>query len=177
LAAVDWLEAGFDTLAREGVVGLTIDRLADQLRVTKGSFYHHFAGGEEFKVRLLEYWERRLTLDVIEQAEVASEPRSIMDGLVDALTRNPPNAERAIRAWSLTDDVVRGHLARVDEMRVERAAAWFRTTMREADANVAARSLAALLVGCYSIVPPVTNDELRRIVAGFLGRYDAASGT
>ncbi|MEV0081899.1 TetR/AcrR family transcriptional regulator [Saccharopolyspora sp. NPDC050642] len=40
----DWLDAGLEILADQGVPALTIDRLATKLGLTKGSFYHHFGG-------------------------------------------------------------------------------------------------------------------------------------
>jgi len=175
LTADDWLEAGFDALAREGAGALTIDNLADALRVTKGSFYHHFSGIDEYKTRVLAYWERRLTSDIVAEAEAVPHPEDLLDRFVDTLTRNSPDVERAIRAWALDDDEVRQHLERVDVMRVERAATWFRPGLSEADARAVARSMYALLVGCYSILPPVDGDELQHIMAEFFGRYGAAS--
>jgi len=173
LAADDWLEAGLSALAREGARALTIDNLANGLHVTKGSFYHHFSSTEEFKLRVLAYWERRLTFDIVAEVEAVSQPEDFLDRFVDTLTRNPPDAERAIRAWALDDDEVRQHLERVDVMRVERAAAWFRLGTSEAESRVVARSMYALLVGCYSIVPPVADAELKGIMAEFFRRYGA----
>lgn len=39
-----WLAAALDVLAEEGQAKLRIDKLAGDLGVTKGSFYHHFDG-------------------------------------------------------------------------------------------------------------------------------------
>ena len=171
LSAEDWLAVAFEILAREGAGALTVERLTTALGVTKGSFYHHFESCEDLKLRLLGYWEQRLTADVIAETETALPPTDPLDALVDALTKRSPDAEKAIRAWALQDTEVRNHLERVDALRLEQALAWFGQDMAAADARTAARTLQALLVGCYSIVPPVAGDELRQVMNEFLLRY------
>ena len=52
----DWLEKGLKILAKESLNGLTIDKMALELGVTKGSFYHHFKNARDFEERLLGYW-------------------------------------------------------------------------------------------------------------------------
>ena len=39
----DWVAAGFEILAEEGITALKIDRLCNRLAVTNGSFYWHFS--------------------------------------------------------------------------------------------------------------------------------------
>jgi AcrR family transcriptional regulator len=54
----DYFEAGLALLARGGADAVTIANLCARLRVTKGSFYHHFRGRTDFIRKLLRYWER-----------------------------------------------------------------------------------------------------------------------
>lgn len=54
----DYLEAGLGLLAKGGADAITIANLCARLRVTKGSFYHHFTGRADFLRKLLRYWER-----------------------------------------------------------------------------------------------------------------------
>src|SRR5579884_2605293 len=51
-----YLECALDVLAESGADGLTIAELCGRLGVTKGSFYHHFAGMGEFVTALLAFW-------------------------------------------------------------------------------------------------------------------------
>jgi AcrR family transcriptional regulator len=176
LSVDDWLAAAFGILAREGAGALTVERLTDALGVTKGSFYHHFASRDDLKLRLLGYWEERLTSDVIAETESTPSPADEPSRLMESLTKRSPDAERAIRAWALEDQDVRAHLARVDSIRTAQATAWFCQSMAEADARVAARTMNALLVGCYSVLPPVENQELKQIMTQFLLRYVRKGG-
>ncbi|HVP30594.1 MAG TPA: helix-turn-helix domain-containing protein [Myxococcota bacterium] len=54
----DYLRVGLALLAKGGADSVTIANLCTRLHVTKGSFYHHFAGRGDFIRRLLRYWER-----------------------------------------------------------------------------------------------------------------------
>jgi AcrR family transcriptional regulator len=65
----DWLVAGLDALAHEGAGGLRVMSIAQKLGVTKGSFYWHFNGLEEYLRALIEYWEQCYTQKAIECVE------------------------------------------------------------------------------------------------------------
>ena len=52
----DWIEAGLWLLAEEGLESVTIDRLCANLGLTKGSFYWHFKGSQEFLQSMADYW-------------------------------------------------------------------------------------------------------------------------
>ena len=119
LTVDDWLEAGFDVLRRDGAAALTIERLTRRLRVTKGSFYHHFSSRDDFVRALLGRWEQKLTLELIEASREGL-------GFADRsrrLTRLgrrlfEPRLEVAIRAWALRDPMVMEFQRRVDEERL-----------------------------------------------------------
>ena len=42
LGKTEWIDAGLKALARDGVDAVRVERLAERLCVTKGSFYWHF---------------------------------------------------------------------------------------------------------------------------------------
>jgi AcrR family transcriptional regulator len=56
LQAADWADAGLQVIARRGWTGLTIDNVAEWLRVTKGSFYWHFEDRGCFVEAVLSRW-------------------------------------------------------------------------------------------------------------------------
>jgi AcrR family transcriptional regulator len=57
LAKEDWLRAARLTLLRRGPSEVRVERLARDLRVTKGSFYWHFNDREDLLAHLLHEWE------------------------------------------------------------------------------------------------------------------------
>ncbi|WP_161885986.1 TetR/AcrR family transcriptional regulator [Marisediminicola antarctica] len=67
LTADDWAKAALDVIATAGVDQVTIEGLGRDLGVTKGSFYWHFANRQALIAAALDLWERRATVEVIEQ--------------------------------------------------------------------------------------------------------------
>ena len=67
LTADDWAKAALDVIATAGVDHVTVEGLGRDLGVTKGSFYWHFANRQALITAALDLWERRATIEVIEQ--------------------------------------------------------------------------------------------------------------
>jgi AcrR family transcriptional regulator len=56
LSPEQWADAGLHVVARRGWAALTVDNVAAWLRVTKGSFYWHFADRQAFVRAVLARW-------------------------------------------------------------------------------------------------------------------------
>jgi AcrR family transcriptional regulator len=52
----DWILKALDVLRKEGLAGVRAERLARDLNVTKGSFYHHFKNLADLQEAILDYW-------------------------------------------------------------------------------------------------------------------------
>src|SRR6266480_1018146 len=64
-----WIEEGLRALGVGGLDAVRIEKLAQELGVTKGGFYWHFDGRRALLEEMLDEWER-LTVDkVIERVE------------------------------------------------------------------------------------------------------------
>ena len=114
----DWFALGTRLLANEGPGALSIERLTEASGRTRGSFYHHFEGREDFLGGLLDSWRER----VIEQASVKFRESSDPE-VWRALIRDAPfdfdhAFERAVRRLAVAEPVVRERLARVDDERI-----------------------------------------------------------
>lgn len=115
-----WLTAAFDTLRTHSIDRVRVEVLAKRLRVTKGSFYWHFADRQALLDELLRSWEARSTLQIIEAVNAAktSAPArlhalfSIVHGRAGA-----PTIETSIRAWAAVDRHARAVVSRVDARR------------------------------------------------------------
>jgi AcrR family transcriptional regulator len=59
LSREDWVGAALKVLAKGGVAGVKVDRLAKTLKVTRGSFYFHFKDRKDLLAALLDEWRRR----------------------------------------------------------------------------------------------------------------------
>ncbi len=144
----DYFDAGMDLLAAEGVSALTIARLCGELGVTKGSFYHHFRGVEDYRTQLLTHWASDRSAQVVAAAGAIDDPVRRLRVLLQAGVELPHEAEAAIRAWSQRDpDAWRVRVA-VDEARERIIAAAFRAAGVDAGhAELYGRLAVVTLVG------------------------------
>lgn len=111
-----WLRAALDVLAREGQAKLRVDRIAADLGVTKGSFYHHFESREDFVRSLLAFWSEAFTKGVM--AEIEALDTSAEERLLQLmLTIEREGLDRydiAFRSWAAQDSSVAEEVRRVD---------------------------------------------------------------
>ncbi len=159
----DWLDEGLKVLAAHGAPAVTIERLAERLGLSKGSFYHHFKGMSGFRTALLAHFEAEYTTRYIEKAEQASGDK--LHALLEFVyaSGGGPELEIAMRAWALQDAEAREIQARVDRTR----AGYLADVCDDAEL---AQALYLVYVGASQVVPPLKPAELRRALEFTLGR-------
>lgn len=164
----DWFTVGAQILGKDGPQGLTIDALCQKLRMTKGSFYHHFGSYDGFKQQFLAFYEQEGTLDIISQLSDLPTPKEKLHGLlnkiVNSSTKLAQNSEVAMRAWALQDTAVRQVQSRVDGRRREYVQQLCEAITGDAiQAKTIANLLYAVLVGSEQMQPPIVGEELRQL--------------
>ena len=75
----DWIDVAQDSLVEEGIDAVRITRLAEDLGVTRGSFYWHFKDRDELLTCLIERWERKNTAAVLNAVQQA---QNLADGIL-----------------------------------------------------------------------------------------------
>jgi AcrR family transcriptional regulator len=176
LTRSDWLAAGLAAVADHGPGGLRIDRLCRRLRVSKGSFHHHFAGAGDFKQALLSAYET-LVVDALDHAieqTATALPTAALAGLTAAITDTEgfyrPDLEAAMRAWAFSDAEVRQVQERVDARRLESLRGiWSKILDDPAAAQTAAMVPYLVGIGSSLIQPPTPRDQLQRVYELLLG--------
>lgn len=167
-----WLDEGVEVLAAEGAAGVRIDRLAARLGLSKGSFHHHFAGAEGYKRDLLDHVESIMT-NSFEHAvgSAGGEPstRQMLARLTEMVTASDdtlyrPTLELALRSWALSDAEAASAQARIDEARLAALrAVWRRVSDDEGYVRQAAMLPYILALGATVIMPPLNNDDIRKL--------------
>lgn len=114
----EWFRAGLDLLALDGHHKLTIEAVCRHLKVTKGSFYHHFQNRQTYLDGLMGYWYQTYTLDILAETEqessIAEKSRRLM-----AITHNIDDcAGQSIRAWAQSDVNCATWLRQADDKRI-----------------------------------------------------------
>lgn len=167
----DWLEAGLFILAEQGVLALTIESLTGRLKVTKGSFYHHFAGWAEYKSALLLFFETEHTVRVIQTLEQYPTPAEKLRALFSLIVAHPSDLETAVRAWSFQDEQAREMQTRVDAQRLAYLEQLCQA-LHPGRAAVMARLAYVILVGSTQVHPAFSQATLRQLFDEFLANYD-----
>ena len=114
----DWLEAGQSLLRRGGLKALKLRPLAGELRVSTGSFYHHFADFDTYQGRLATYFaEAQITamIDAIDRTE--REPVARIRLLAQVVRRRGMSRlSIAMRAWAESDPRALAAVERHDDI-------------------------------------------------------------
>jgi AcrR family transcriptional regulator len=159
-----WLEEGLTLLAESGAGALTIEMLTSRLRVTKGSFYHHFQHFQDYKEHLLSFYEDERTLQVIENAEHQEVPLDRFELIIQATLYHPSQLEVSLRAWALQDRFVQSYQQRIDQRRLAYLADLaFQICHDRERAHRISQLFYSIFVGSQHILPPVQGDELEAL--------------
>lgn len=147
----DWIEAGLSELGRNGAGALRLDTLCRALGITKGSFYWYFENREAFLQELVQTWERRDTLALIERVEaIGGSPRDRLRNLFREANsgRVDFRIEQAIRQWGNASPDIRRLLHEADRKRSDYLSGLFRALGADAAlADTQARLLYGLIFG------------------------------
>jgi AcrR family transcriptional regulator len=118
----DWLNAARLALLRGGIGAVRVETLAQQLGVTKGSFYWHFANRSALTDALLSEWEEEADLLI---GAISAGGREGLNGLLEQISVNVMASERgevpsdaAIFAWATVDPSIRDRVDAAEEERV-----------------------------------------------------------
>ncbi|KUH96742.1 TetR family transcriptional regulator [Mycolicibacterium acapulense] len=108
LSVDDWIQAGYEILAEQGIKALKLDALCERVGATKGSFYWHFPDMAGYRSALVRAWGEVRDDDRRHFAALSDLPprerlSQMMSALVDARHRT---LERAMREWARTDEEV-----------------------------------------------------------------------
>ena len=145
-----WLSAGLEALRKGGVGAVRVERLAGEVGVTKGSFYHHFRDRGALLEEVLEYWAREMTdaeFERIQTLRGGLAPRLVALAQ-DVLEKGMGRYDPAIRAWAREDRKVAAAVAQVDRRRVKALAGFFEEGgFTAAEARVRARTFYTFLLG------------------------------
>ncbi len=119
LSKTDWIDAGLRTLAKHGSAAVRVERLAEALAVTKGSFYWHFKDRNALLEALLDAWKARATNAIIDQVEAAGgDAGTKLRTLFTIVIQLDGRLDRAVRSWATQDPMARSALEEVDKRRL-----------------------------------------------------------
>lgn len=163
-----WLSAGLEALRKGGVGSVRVERLAGDVGITKGSFYHHFRDRGALLDAVIEYWSREMTDAEFERIQ------TLRGGLAarlvalaeDVLEKGMGRYDPAIRAWARGDRKVAAAVAQVDRRRIKALAGFFEEGgFTPAEARTRARTFYTFVLGEPQVRAPAREaGELEKMV-------------
>jgi AcrR family transcriptional regulator len=105
LSRDDWIAAGQAVLCDVGIAGLRLSALTRRLRVSTGSFYHHFIDMEDYLAALARHFSEADVRSILERATAgANGPLSRIRRLASISLDSPIfRLDRAMRVWATSD--------------------------------------------------------------------------
>ena len=155
LQRVDWLLKALDIFVAEGIDAVRITRLAEDLGVTRGSFYWHFENREDLISALVSYWKDKntsaITESVANAANLAEGIFRFFETCIDAALFDP-RLDLALREWARRSDSVRNMVDIEDEARIASLREFFnRFGYAMPEALIRARVLYFSQIGFYAL--------------------------
>jgi AcrR family transcriptional regulator len=161
-----WIEAATEVLVDHGIDSVRVDMLAQQLQVTRGSFYWHFRDREELLRRVLQAWRESATEQLTLRLESAHpDPREQLRDVISLPVRGrsaqrAARIELAIRAWARRDALARQFVDEADGARIGYIAQLFSALgFGVAEARWRAFALYAYVVAESQIAAPIATAQ------------------
>jgi len=170
----DWLDLGLQALATDGPSALRIDVLCATAGRTKGSYYHHFAGREDFTNQLLHHWAHKLTEAVIVETEQQQDPVEKLIALNRITDELDMGVETALRRWAGTEQVVADAIAKIDQRRIDYVASLLmqaKDIPSQQAIDLAVMNYASL-IGTQLIFTPINRERRKRMAQLYVDILD-----
>jgi AcrR family transcriptional regulator len=119
LSAKDWLDTGLKALAASGFTALKAEPLSKALKVSRGSFYWHFADLNAFHAAVLAHWREVAAERIIADLESAPAGESPIRLLLRRTFSGRLALERAVRSWATSDAQARSAVQAIDRRRLD----------------------------------------------------------
>ncbi len=177
-----WIEAAYAMLIEGGVEAVKILPLARRLRLSRTSFYWHFADREALLAALVRRWQEKNTGNLIQRTEAPAETVNeavlnlfdcwISSELFDAAL------DLAMRDWARTDAGLRAAFEEADAARVAAIRVLFRRYgYSEEEADVRASTIYLTQLGYIALGTAETLETRLRRVPTYLAIFTSRPAT
>jgi len=116
-----WVQAAVAVLIAEGVDAVRVDRLARKLRITRGSFYHHFSSRADLLRAVLDHYVQINHQNLVAMLPaLQGTPKDKLWTLWSATASQEfRDYDWAVRMWGMRDPRVAAVLNQIDNKRME----------------------------------------------------------
>ncbi|CAB9495191.1 TetR/AcrR family transcriptional regulator [Alteromonas macleodii] len=158
-----WIERAFSILVEEGSSGISANRIAYDLGITRGAFYHHFKDVEDFHNEVLKSWYYRGSHLLIEKLNNSYSDKGLV-ALREFAWSLPHELDIAMRSWALHYGLASDYQSKMDADRIEYIYKIYRdyALPEKSDELVMMYSKLAYFsfIGMQSLMPTLKTEEL-----------------
>lgn len=119
----DWIIAAKKTLIKSGIDQVKVDQIALKIKMSRGSFYHHFSSRADLLTALLDHWQATNNAPILRAIEKAIQnfPNGVAELIHTWIEEKEfqPAYDSAMRDWARQDTKVAKTVREVDEQRIE----------------------------------------------------------
>lgn len=122
LSTQDWIDLARETLIRDGIDAVKIDRLAKAKNVTRGGFYWRFKSRQDLLDHLLDDWRETNTSPFLAAISGPGTPQERYQALMRLWIEEVgfrPDYDMAVRNWASSSSAVEEVVRTVDALRVD----------------------------------------------------------
>ncbi|MBA54674.1 MAG: hypothetical protein CMK89_09480 [Pseudomonadales bacterium] len=166
LSKENWVSAAINQLKEFGPTGVSGEKIARRLDVTRGSFYHHFNSMDELISLMLAFWEQTQTTDILYRTnQQYDDLHRKMTTLLESAWNTDAELEIAMRQWAFSNEMVRTHVERIDRVRLGFITAVYTELAQD---DVKGRKLGKIayygLLGALHAWPRFTKEQLKETI-------------
>jgi AcrR family transcriptional regulator len=116
----DWINLGYKLFSEKGIAGIIVEKMAENLKVNKSSFYWHFKSKKEFVNELIKFWIITETEHIIRETEKAKTPKKKLDLFLKIAFKNDPYLEFVffLKRYAIKSKDIQSIIDEVDNKRL-----------------------------------------------------------
>jgi len=167
LAREDWIIAARRVFVVSGIDDVKIDRLAKEMKVTRGSFYWHFKNLEDLQAAVLEDWQKQNLVEMDALRNKWRESGATIHDVGVAWSDEGsefPTFSMAIRIWARKNQMVASAVRSIDHAWLKLLEEVFRPEgFNDDECHVRARILYYHRIGYWALPLNESQSELVRL--------------
>jgi AcrR family transcriptional regulator len=168
MTSEDYFQVALEILAEHGPEALTTAALCERSKVTKGSFYYHFRGIDEFVQAFADHLELVLN-EVLSAALSAPDPLARISSAINLFARLPHAAMAAVRAWGKSNPMIEASERRLDRACVNAGTSVLTAVLEDHErAALISRQLFAMMIGLQLLERQVDPSGDVRLLSSFI---------
>jgi len=168
-----WLQTGLDILNKTSYTDIKIEYLCKRLKVTKGSFYHHFKNINDYYSKLFEYLFIKNGIDLDQFIEDITTPKGRLNNLNQLVIKNISKEKISLRAWGSHNKEVKQQLDKADVKQIEYfTKLYLDIGLDPKKASIMAKLNFALLVGIYQLFYTSSKSEINELIPEINNLFD-----